>query len=369
MKVLITGYYGAGNFGDDIMLESFCKEMKKANSNLNISILKMFNKKLKIELDKGINVVNFYKIKRLQALFFKIMVRRYDVFLWVGGTCFTDQDGNGFYDFMKIAKEAGLKIGYVSVGTGKLSIQERIDKTKYLAKNCDFITLRDENSYKYMLKARDNDRNIFLTEDLAYLFVNNVSVKDNKDYNENKSRKIVVSWRNLINYRSEEYENNLINNLIEFLNYIISENIKSEIIILPLDDRRDLEKNKIIYDKLSVHNSDKIKVKYESELTPLEKIKIILSCDINISARLHGIFVSEIRNIKTIGISYSIKIDEFLKSIGKNEDFVQVDNLSVENLKKIYKHEFKTLEEEYINDKINKSKENIKLLNEFLNSL
>lgn len=368
MKILITGYYGAGNFGDDIMLESFCKEMQ--NDKISISILKMFNKKIEINLDKKIKIINFYKIKRMRSFLFRIIVKKYDMFLWVGGTCFTDQDGDGFYDFMKIAKESRVKIGYIGVGVGELSNEERIKKTKYLSNNCDFMTLRDEYSYKYICKLKGNNKNTFLTEDLAYIFVNKLSsqLKGDKVRSEAAGRKIVVSWRNLINYKSETEELMLIDKIVDFIKYVASEKFETEIVILPLDDRRDLDKNKLIYDKLCSYNNDKVNISYKANLTPIEKINVILSCDINISSRLHGIFVSEINNIKTIGISYSIKINEFLKSIGKEEDFIYIDNLSVDELKIIYNKKSKILNKDLVNKKINKSFENITLLKKYLES-
>ncbi|MFQ7002167.1 MAG: polysaccharide pyruvyl transferase family protein [Clostridium sp.] len=364
MKILITGYYGAGNFGDDIMLEAFCKNIKEKNKNIKISILKMYDKKLNINLDKDVKVINFYKIPKLKAKIFKYLVKKYDMFLWVGGTCFTDEDGNGFYNYMNLAKESGTKFGYVGVGIGKLTIKDRIEKTKYLLENCDFISFRDKRSYEYAKSIVSKKKNMYLTEDLAYLFIN--SVMNKKVVKENKKRKVIVSWRNLLNYKTIEEEKKMIDILINFLKEIMNEKIETDILILPLDDIKDYKKNKEIYNELKKFENEKVKVLYKENLTPKEKVTEILKGNINISSRLHGIFVSEIANIKTIGISYSIKIDEFLESIGKNCDLISIDDLEEGKLYSIYKAENKNVTDELVKEKVYKSKKNIEYLIEFL---
>lgn len=373
MKILITGYFGAGNFGDDMMLEAFCNEMKNINSSCNIDILKMFERDINVDIDDSIKKIPLYKLNtgrgyriknKIIKPVYKKIIKNYDILIWVGGTCFTDEDGDGFYDFMKIAKAYSKKIGYVGVGVGKLTKLERIEKAEYLIKNCDFISLRDKKSYEYVKKVRGNESNVFLTEDLAYLFINKLNIKKNI---EKKSKKAVISWRNLINYKTEQEEQLIIEKFIEYIIYLSKKEIYGEFIVLPLDDRKDCPKNKLIYNKIKEKLGNNIKCSYIENIKPIEKINIILDSDLNISGRLHGIFVSELANIKTIGMSYSVKINEFLDSIGKMNDCIDVSDLALEKIDKIYNQENIFISDELIDKKIKKSKENIYLLNEFLN--
>ncbi|CUO46160.1 polysaccharide pyruvyl transferase family protein [Clostridium disporicum] len=366
MKILITGYYGAGNFGDDIMLEAFCKRMKSENPEIEISILKMFDRELNIDLDSSIKVINYYKLKRkLNTAIFMMLMMKYDMFVWVGGTCFTDEDGNGLYWLMKRAKQLRKKFGYIGVGIGNLTKKERIDMTEYLLNNCEFISLRDKRSYDYVKKVRMNTKNVYLTEDLAYLFVDKHERKENKEI----CKKIVVSWRNLVNYRTEEEEQVLMNNLINYLKKLSEETVKIEILILPLDDRKDCEKNQIIYQKLLGSENKYTTIKYLENISPVEKIEKILECDLNICGRLHGIFVSELNNINTVALSYSIKIDEFLKSINKECDCISIDNLTVESLENIEKNNSRMISNNIIKEKIVSSNNNIKYFIDYLNTI
>lgn len=367
MRVLITGYYGAGNFGDDIMLEAFCEKMKEVNPKIKIDILKMFERDLEIKIDKNINIIDICKFGgKIRSIIFTILMLKYDIFLWVGGTCFTDEDGDGLYDLMKIVKRLRKRFGYIGVGVGNLTKKDRIDKANFLIKNCHFISLRDSRSYQYVKRIKENNDNIYLTDDLAYLFIKEINLTDKISGKINANRKIVLSWRNLINYKTKEEELALINKLLDYMKELSSEEINTDVIILPLDDRKDCEINKFIYDQLKLNSNRYTKYIYKECLTPREKIKLLIESDINISARLHGIFVSELSNIKTIAISYSVKIDEFLDSIGKYSDCINISDLSKENLKKIYDNGMTSVNDKIIDEKIKKSEKNICLLCEYL---
>lgn len=365
MRLLITGYYGAGNFGDDIMLEALCKKILLEQPNVKITVFKLFEKNLDIDLPKDVKIIEFFKVKGIfRKLYFKFILRKNDMFIWGGGTCFTDEDGDGLYDYMKIAKEQGKKIGYVGVGVGNLQKQERIEKTKYLMNNLDFISVRDEKSYKYCLENVPNPkRKVFLAEDLAYLYFENRNLdKPKKDSDENNT--ILVSWRNLINYKTEEEETILLEKLIEFLKYLLESDKKNNIRIVPLDDRKDIPRCEYIFKKLN--SLDKNRVVLVTNLNPEEKVKELIKCDINISARLHGIFVSEIVGTKTIGLSYSIKIQEFLKSINKEEDYILIDDIEMDNLLVKYHQQNISVDKLLIKEKIKMSNINVEALNEYI---
>lgn len=364
MRLLITGYYGAGNFGDDIMLEAVCKKLIKMYPNIKISILKMFEKDLQIDIPKSVKVINFYKIRGVfRKSFMRYLFMKNDIFVWGGGTCFTDEDGDGLYDYMKMAKENGVKIAYLGVGVGKLSKEERIEKIQYLMKNLDFISLRDEKSYEYCKKNVPNwEEKVFLAEDLAYLYFENKNLI-NKDKKNSIKKNIVVSWRNLINYRTEDEENKLIKELVAFLEILLKDT-NNTISILPLDDRKDIAKCESIY--IALKNICPERVEFINNLSPAEKVDLLIGCDANISARLHGIFVSEIVGIKTIGLSYSIKIEEFLKSINKESDYLNIDNITKEILMEKFEETNNVVDNKLILDKIEKSNNNIIAFNKLI---
>lgn len=365
MRLLITGYYGAGNFGDDIMLESICKKILEENKNVKISILKMFDRKIEVDLPKKVKVINFHKVKGIfRNAAMKFLLSKHDMLLWGGGTCFTDCDGDGFYNYMKMAKEKGLKIGYLGVGVGSLTKAERINKTKYLMENLDFISLRDKKSYEYCLKnVPYADNKVHLAEDLAYLYFENEKLREVNEKKETGKNDIIISWRDLAGYIYEEKEEFLLDELIHCCEILLA-NENNNILILPLDDRKDIPKNKYIYNKLK--DIDEKRVSLILNKTPKEKVEILKNSNVNISGRLHGIFVSKLYGIKTIGLSYSVKINEFLKSIGREEDCLDIFKLSSDEILRRYSSKNTVVDVELIKANINHSNNNIDAFSEFI---
>lgn len=355
MKILVTGYYGAGNFGDDIMLETFINNIKGVSSN-QVDVLKLFELPLELELNEKAKIYDFSRVPgKLRNLYIKFILRKYDMFLWVGGTCFTDTDGDGLHRYMTLAKKMGVKIGYIGVGVGDLTIHDRIEKTKFLTENSQVMSFRDEKSYKYCKNI--SDKNKHLTEDLAYLYFKEIFRK--QDIKQDNS--LVVSWRNLIGYCEEKVEFELIDELVKGVLAILEKKEHSKVIVLPLDDRKDKEKNKYIYEALK-DNKEGITVEYIESATPKEKVDFIRRCTLNVSGRLHGIFISELLNIKTIPISYSNKIDYFLMSIDKGDEVINVQDLSKEQIIRLYEKDFKFVSDEKILENIKKSEKNIAIL-------
>jgi polysaccharide pyruvyl transferase WcaK-like protein len=410
MKILVTGYFGAGNFGDDIMLDAFLKKVRKEHPEIEVYLLKFLGGDILIdslEKDKIIEVTKYKSIFR--DIKISLTILKFDCIIWIGGTCFTDQEGDGFFKYGIITKLFRKKLGYLGVGIGNLSKAERITKTHYILNIADFLTFRDENSYQYALKVL-SDNNVFsnycwgqvprgylsmckilykmiynkddkskttavdkiaFTEDLAYSYIHqrlndkNSNIKNNNIKNNNS---IIVSWRNLDNFLKPNLELDLMDETVKFIYKLTSlENIDN-IIVLPLDDRKDLDKNKIVYNKLKnifIENSC-ISIQYLDKLTPYEKYRTLIQCKLNICGRLHGAFVTEIFNIKTIALSYSIKIDEFLKSVGKQSDCVDIFNLNEDILLQAYNQNNNKLDDEFIKAKIDNSLKNFEIMFKFL---
>ena len=95
---LLLGYYGAENFGDELILKQYLLENKDT-----YFIVFSYGHNY-----TGNNVVDTYFWKQGDKLFnlknFLSAIKKVDEVLWVGGTCFTDEDGDGAFKFMLIAK-------------------------------------------------------------------------------------------------------------------------------------------------------------------------------------------------------------------------------------------------------------------------
>lgn len=325
MKILITGFFGKNNLGDDLMLEFFCKNISKSN---DVTLLLIYGDEINFELHSSIKIKKLPKISKGKSLWIKYFYSiNYDKIYWIGGTCFTENAGDGLYKYMKIFKKRKKSYGYIGVGIGDIKSKIKIQRTKELLQNAELVTFRDKTSYDYANSICENKR-FFLCDDLVYLSLGNLKRIDCT------IKSIVISWRNIEKYIGSNKQDECIEILIEFIKKI-SGNFDN-IIIMPVGDSVDININNEIYTKL-LKEIVNINIEYLDNIDNDKRIKLILSSELYICGRLHGIFISECNNINTIAIGYDNKIEIYLRSINKIEDLIYPEDFSVDKLLEVYK--------------------------------
>ena len=104
MKLLV-GYLGKGNFGDEIILQQYLKENTDEKYIVYSYGLDYSNKNI-------VEVVKWKKSRLSNIFLFINRLLKCDEVEWIGGTCFSDEDGVGGFNYMIIALLALKKINY-----------------------------------------------------------------------------------------------------------------------------------------------------------------------------------------------------------------------------------------------------------------
>lgn len=317
MKILITGYFDAGNYGDDIMLLETIEYLKSNNIDYNVLFL---NYKRDDEIIDKTKILDFsiYSNTKKKIQFFKI-INDFSAFFWVGGTCFTNTEGNGCFSYMLISKLRGLKIGYLGIGVNYITDKKRLFKTRYLLKNSDFVNLRDEKSLFNIKKMKIDNDNIKVFSDIFYLSLNKIKNAIDEKY-------ILISLREISNICDEDTVNHILDSI---LNVIKKNYYYYKIRILPLDNQIDFNINKKLFNMLKNLN---LNVELEKNLTIYEKTNLIKNSFLNITGRLHSACISEFLNKKVVVINYNEKISIFLKEINCENHSIDINNMSSELL-------------------------------------
>jgi len=322
MNILVTGFFGVNNLGDDIMLNSFYYRYKEY---AELTLLKIYRGG---ENYTPIKTENISRLKHGKSIVVdQIYSRRYDGFLWIGGTCFTDNAGDGAYRYMLSFKKRNKFIGYIGVGISELHNQDRIQMYKEILDKANIVTLRDEKSFR-IARQLSNNPNIYLTEDLVYL-----CDEIPKDYVKVGSRRLLIAWRALTGYYDSDIEKKAVNALISFV--CKHSNEFEEVIVSPLGNQIDNTINKNIYKELNKLLTS-TNVRYICESNVSARIELIKSSDTVITGRLHGIFIAEWSGINTIAVGYDSKIESFLKSIHREVDLIQPNEINLERLESCY---------------------------------
>jgi len=146
MKVLLFGYFGFGNFGDELILKSADKLL---SSQHQVSVV--VSRKLKLK--------NKNK-KYIRRGFFRILeaVIDHDVLLFPGGSVFQDKSSPLsplYYAFWALtAKMFKKKLILAAQGIGPLQRRINLIITRKVFQIADFVSLRDELSAQYCRKNR-----------------------------------------------------------------------------------------------------------------------------------------------------------------------------------------------------------------------
>lgn len=304
-EVTIVGYYGANNLGDDLMLESIIRELKNYPIRINVIAFGDVH-----WLDSSINLFKWRKKDRLGNV--KILlkaIKNSDILLWGGGTCFTDEDGDGMFIPMLIAKFFRKKIFYIGVGIGNLKRKSRRIKTIILINLSNYLSFRDHNSYS---KAKRwcyfNKDKIERIEDPANYVLRDICA--NWSDQDSEESGLVVAWRNLENYK----ETTIGNSLDKLIPYIVEMSRKyrcKKITLIDVDSSYDGDINREIYCQLKKCQLD-IPIDYNKSQSYIDKLKVIREAKVILTSRLHVAVVSKFYNKPCYVYNYSPKIKFFV---------------------------------------------------------
>lgn len=319
MKIVVSGYYGFNNSGDDALLAAIIEDIRSADDKADITILSNSPKDT-----KGI-----YKAKAVYRYnIFSVLyeIATCDVLLSGGGTLIQDATSTkSLYYYLSIIKLAKLfrkKVMLYANGIGPLKSFKNIETTKNVLNEVDLITLRDENSQKELERIGVNRPEIHLTADPAFLIEPNDAGDDIfENYGIPKDKEILcVSVR-----RAKNSPANFEQIIADFCDYAYDKHGLFTV-FLPMQQRVDYAIAASIKNKMK-NRGVVIGTNYQaaSMLSLISKMKICLGM------RLHTLIYASSCNVPIIGIVYDPKVNGFLEYIGE-ENYITTEDITKEKL-------------------------------------
>ncbi|WP_421919704.1 polysaccharide pyruvyl transferase family protein [Marinifilum sp.] len=300
MKVALIGYYGFGNFGDELMCKAFSENIK-ANKVVVFSNTEL--------LDDHDGRVKYYKPTRRNRIF---ELRNVDKVIWGGGTCFYSNPGflSLFFNFIFIRLILRKEFYFIGVGQGNFKSWLHKICYKLILKLSNGIYFRD----KYSLHAAGkNNRSMRLTADPVYLL----------DF-ENDIQKRTSITKISVNLLGDINNNKLIDFYVAQIKSILHDDKDLIINLLPAQTGSNGEYMflNVIKRKL---NSPRVKLLNPQQ--PEDVLDYLTKMDFHFGMRLHLAVFSDLYNIPNIAINYSPKIKYYLKSCGQDERLKDVYEL------------------------------------------
>ncbi len=164
--VLISGYYGFGNMGDDSILETIVENLVAEAPSIKISALTNDPKKDRRHFSvRCINRMNLFSIAR--------ELRRVKVLISGGGSLFQDSTSSKSLKYyaaiVNLARLFGVKTYIYANGIGTIRVESNRRLTGKTVSRADRVTVRDMDSVNELISLGVPAEKIILSADPAFM--------------------------------------------------------------------------------------------------------------------------------------------------------------------------------------------------------
>ena len=313
-KILLIGWYGHSNLGDDLLLKTITNFLKPLTYKLYYT-----SPKKTIHSGKNIKLSSKNNFFKFLGFIFKA-----DLIVYGGGTYLRD---NLNKKQLKIKLFAILfaillkkKIVFFGTGLGPFSFNKKSLLLKFVLIKVLFPSFRDEDSLNLYNKI--TDKNGILVPDPVFLLTKDKKIQDFNKKNiikEKKNSKQTVAFA----LREWHDKNSTINrslyfdNMVSIVSKFIHQNANKfffKFFVFQDDKKDNLGNDNNVYKKIKIPAGLKIQTIYlDSNIDNL--CKIYDKIDIIVGMRLHSLILGCIFNKKLLAISYDPKVKSFFKEL------------------------------------------------------
>lgn len=316
-KIVLSGYYGFNNIGDEAVLASIVQSLKKEIPQVMITVLS--NEPIKTRKQYEVESVNRWNLAQIITA-----LRESDLFISGGGSLLQDVTGKKsilyYLALIYLARILKKPVMLYAQGIGPV---ERPWARKLMGRvlnKVDLITVRDQASCDDLLAVGVLRPPIVVTVDpvMGWEESEDRQLPENlQNFNWTEEKFIGISLRHWPGLNIEE--------LASLSDYLVQ--IGFKVIFLPFHFPGDISVCRDVA-KLMKEKSYLIK----DNLSPAEMMEVVGKMHLVIGMRLHALIMSAAQSVPFVSISYDPKVDRFAKLM-EQMTACSVDNMSCGDLK------------------------------------
>ena len=313
--VVMSGYYGFNNTGDEAIMLSMHKNIQELGENYHITVLS--NKPEETKEKYGIEAVYRFGMRDVFHA-----IRKSDVLLSGGGSLLQDSTSTRslmyYLSITVMAKLLRKKVMLYANGIGPVSGKRNRRLVKQVVNRADLITLREENSYEELLSMGANPKKCFVTADPAFT-MNGIDAEASRELLQAEGvpldKPIVV-----VSVRKWKDMDKFIGRFARMCDTIV-EKYDRNIVFLGMQMPNDI----IVSEKVRAQMKQKAYI-LKNNHSPYEVMGIISQADFILSMRLHTLIFAAKQQVPLIGFVYDPKIEYYLEKLempsgGKLKEF------------------------------------------------
>ncbi|MDF2548728.1 MAG: polysaccharide pyruvyl transferase [Anaerosolibacter sp.] len=321
-KIVISGYYGFNNIGDESILTSIVNNLKQAIPNVDITVLSVNPQST--EKKHGVKAIN-----RKNAMQILQEIKNCDLLISGGGSLLQDVTSGKSISYYLGVIMMGLmmkkRVMIYSQGIGPVNRSYNRMLVKYVLNKVDCITVRDEKSKDELLNIGVNIPPVFITAD-PVIGLDKVPLELGrtqliKEGLEADNGKPIIGFA----IRGWKKNDRLKSVLAKTADRLI-EKLDVQVVFVPFHYGEDIRFMEEIEEEM---NQKAVFVKHKYDVQ--EMLGITGNFDLLIGVRLHSLIFAAIMNVPMIGISYDPKNDSFMASL-EQKCLCEVEELALEDL-------------------------------------
>ncbi len=303
-EIVLSGYYGFSNSGDDAILKMIIRDIKERKPDAALTILS--NKPQEAKNIYKVNAVNRWNIFAvIKAL------KKSKVFVSGGGSVIQDATSTKslLYYLMLIilAKRYGNKVMLYANGIGPVRKKANIKRTKNVLNKADIITLRETDSEDFLEELGVLKPKIKVTCDPA-IGLSDIPMDEAEDilfrYDLFTKKYIIVSLR-------EWKDATLFENEFKSAVKQIKKEYGYEVLFIPLQHTHDLA-----FCRKMAKETGSICI--ERRLSAELCIALAKRSEFVVGMRLHMLIYAFVAGVPSLGISYDPKVESVMKYFGQD---------------------------------------------------
>lgn len=333
--ILMSGYFGFDNSGDDAILTAIVKDILNFNPKARVKVLSKDPDKT--EKLCPVSAANRFKLSDVIR-----SLRATDILVSGGGSLLQDVTSTRslFYylALMKLALLYNKPVMVYANGIGPVNKPFNRKLVKWILNKVDFISLRDEDSRICLEEMGVKNKNIKVTADPVFTLLAAPLTRVNRIFeNENIKRDRPLVGVSIRHWKNDEL---LIEELAKAINTIIlSKNIN--VVLIPMHYPEDLKISQALIDRVNNPNCHLLQAKYTVE----DLMGVIGELKLMVAMRLHSLIYAATQITPMLGLVYDPKVESLLKELEvpyklsvddiSKDKFIEVFDQAWENLENI----------------------------------
>ncbi len=346
-KILISGYYGFNNVGDEAILRGLVEGVKRIIDPIDIVVLSQRPEFTAAKHEvRAIKRINIFKIAH--------EMKDMDLLVSGGGSLFQDVTSKRsiayYIGIIWLAKRVfNKKVMIYSQGIGPVNKSYNRWMLGRILNLIDCINVRDEKS-ALELKRLGVTKDILVTTDTVF----GISRPSLQEGEKILGKMDPGGTKPYIGISVRHWHDNekIIRETAKLCKGITKET-GHKAVLIPFHFHKDLKLMQSVYDKLD-ENTKKNVIIMDEYLYVEDYLSLIGNMDIMLAMRLHGLIFSVLMGVYPVGLSYDPKIQSFLHMM-QREDALEVEDMDADIL-------LKQIKDAILNNENNKKRLEISLL-------